>query len=89
MQGKLITYPVFFKQLQKGANMWVISHHYSINLDNCFYYTSRTTYHGEKETVFRMIDGSEITVSCDYDIVRKQITDAMSVPNLFTVILNY
>jgi len=69
--------------------MWVISHHYSISLDNCFYYTSRSTYHGEKETVFRMTDGSEITVTCDYDTVLTQITDAMSVPNLFTVILNY
>ena len=69
--------------------MWVISHHYSINLDNCFYYTSRTKHHGGKETVFRMTDGSEIIVTCDYDTVLTQITDAMSVPNLFTVILNY
>jgi hypothetical protein len=60
--------------------MWVISHHYSINLDNCCYYRpSRAGYlkYGETEggTVFKMNNGKTILITCPYDQVRHQISE--------------
>ena len=67
--------------------MWVISHHFSINLDQCCFY--RANYVKKDETVFKMSDGEFITITCDYKTVCKQVTDAMTVPDLYTVVLEY
>jgi len=69
--------------------MWVKSHNYSINLDNCLHYHSVTLFRGGNGTEFRLTDGSIITITCDYETVHKQVTDAMTVPDLYTVVLEY
>jgi len=74
--------------------MWVISHHYSINLDNCCYYRASKgggSKFGEFEggTVFKMNNGRTIIMTGDYDTVHKQIQDAYTVPGQRTVVLNY
>ena len=68
--------------------MWVISHNYSINLDRCLYYHS-VILNGTYGTEFRLTNGSIITITCDYKTVHKQVTDAMTVPDLYTVVLKY
>tara|TARA_R100000789_G_C2993933_1_gene146886 strand:+ start:20 stop:346 length:327 start_codon:yes stop_codon:yes gene_type:complete len=63
---------------EKGAVMWVISHNYSINLDNCCYY--RETVPGKPGengdgTVFKMNNGRMIIITCPYRTVRHQISE--------------
>ena len=65
---------------QKGVTMWVISHHYSINLDNCCYYRASKgggSKFGEFEggTVFKMNNGRIIIITCDYKTVRDHISN--------------
>ena len=67
--------------------MWVISHHFSINLDQCCYY--RASYAHEGKTVFKMTNDKYVIITCDYKTVHKQVTDAMTVPDLYTVVLKY
>ena len=77
--------------------MWVISHHYSINLDNCCHY--RASKHGyekygesEGNTVFRMNNGNIILITCPYDKVRLQIGERrnfMTSGQIDEVILKY
>ena len=68
--------------------MWVISHNYSINLDQCCYYRA-SKIDDEGRTVFKMTDGKFVIITCDYKTVHKQVTDAMTVPDLYTVVLEY
>ena len=67
--------------------MWIISHNYSINLDQCCYY--RANYVKKGQTVFKMADGEHLIITCDYKTVHKQVTNAMTVPDLYTVVLKY
>ena len=70
--------------------MWVISHHYSINLDNCNYYRAANS--GESiadATVFKMNNGRIVMMTGDYDTVREQIERAYRTPGQRTVVLQY
>ena len=67
--------------------MWVISHTYSINLDQCCYYRASKAH--PSQTVFKMTNDRYVIITCDYKTVHKQVTDAMTVPDLYTVVLEY
>ena len=50
----------------------VKSHTYTIVMDNCAYFRSGRP-HGTS-TIFKMLNGRDVQITCDYDTVIKQIS---------------
>jgi len=50
----------------------VKSHTYTIVMDNCAYFRSGRP-HGTS-TIFKMLNGRDVQITCDYDTVMKQIS---------------